>query len=925
MTEKEEGKCTNNICDYCKIESTKLFRCSKCRSVYYCSRKCQKKHWKVSHRLTCSISPDRNETSPPSAAEELINRKNNEKEKEMMLAWQDTMEELSKVSFSEARENLFCVENKLIPDTLKEEEEKANEMKQRKTNVRQSIPKKDQNVLNKQLSLFSEGEEYQESFIDSSRNNNLQKLIQSPKITKTSATALTEDNYTNYNHDKRSILPKSSNATFGRQELQPSYSQSQSKQHGNYTIEYLANISCYIITFIPSFGKNNLFSPSDKKKEKISSFPASTTTTTKLTDLYNKEDMNLIIHENTNGYDIMNNNNDLFLHIQLNHSHQTWMDICLPTKRKRRNQQNEERLYNDYNNSDHNTKNYNQLLYILEDCIYIRIPTKVNDITNHDSLSSLSDIESGSEMNPYIYTHLLSTLSSSQEFHQQYKQQQLKYLEEINQLQCRSCNFNLIQNYLNKNTTDGGEEEHQQVISTTNNNIKSDTKINRILPLPTGYWNEIADYIMCGKPNSAELLNQTIFFENPLNSSDNNKTIQQGLVLEDGNVLVIQSDDLIQESVMFIPHVEHYGGRSINENEVQEEDGDGLEYRGVRSWKDRDEISSLIMNSTKTTCTICCAQCCSILGFSPGSPFSKQVKNTKEQKLKSINIRLYKHRLTCNVNNFFDQQNRQDQENNSQNFDNMDTGAGNMASTLSFPPPVTLLPTLQFHTIGSFIAKEMIRYAQSQAVFKFIVFDHDSNNKKNNLSLSTMKRKTPAIKLKLLSWDTKMTSNHGDLYQKQKSCFSYLSSPHNGDERNSNIPMFSNVLKVIFEEIEYDGNNDSKKNHHQTTDNNDINDISNLSWTFDFCCLPDNNDNTDQNNIHHQPQSSSSSNASVGLYLQSDEFNELRQILFHGYNYFNKSTHQAQLLMNKKRKMANSANGSNGLLAGLSVLQFLQE
>ena len=47
-----EGLLEGFHCENCKKDATK--RCSKCKSVWYCSRECQVQNWK-DHKATCII------------------------------------------------------------------------------------------------------------------------------------------------------------------------------------------------------------------------------------------------------------------------------------------------------------------------------------------------------------------------------------------------------------------------------------------------------------------------------------------------------------------------------------------------------------------------------------------------------------------------------------------------------------------------------------------------------------------------------------------------------------------------------------------------------------------------------------------------------------------------------------------------------
>jgi len=110
----------------------------------------------------------------------------------------------------------------------------------------------------------------------------------------------------------------------------------------------------------------------------------------------------------------------------------------------------------------------------------------------------------------------------------------------------------------------------------------------------------------------------------------------------------------------------------------------GAMYRGERSWRDLTGGA-----------TLCCSQCCSILGYASISADNREVE---------ASYRLYKHRL------------------------------GKVSK----------------HTCGSFISHEMFRYAESQAVFSFYVVKDTSS--------SALHSSVECLLLKLLSWDTKIAT-----------------------------------------------------------------------------------------------------------------------------------------------------------------------
>ena len=42
-----------NKCQCCGVSSPDLKKCTRCKSVYYCDKVCQKRDWKERHKNTC--------------------------------------------------------------------------------------------------------------------------------------------------------------------------------------------------------------------------------------------------------------------------------------------------------------------------------------------------------------------------------------------------------------------------------------------------------------------------------------------------------------------------------------------------------------------------------------------------------------------------------------------------------------------------------------------------------------------------------------------------------------------------------------------------------------------------------------------------------------------------------------------------------
>lgn len=48
-------QCANSSCEKKEEEPGSFKRCGRCQRVSYCSRECQKEHWKNGHRIVCKI------------------------------------------------------------------------------------------------------------------------------------------------------------------------------------------------------------------------------------------------------------------------------------------------------------------------------------------------------------------------------------------------------------------------------------------------------------------------------------------------------------------------------------------------------------------------------------------------------------------------------------------------------------------------------------------------------------------------------------------------------------------------------------------------------------------------------------------------------------------------------------------------------
>jgi len=256
----------------------------------------------------------------------------------------------------------------------------------------------------------------------------------------------------------------------------------------------------------------------------------------------------------------------------------------------------------------------------------------------------------------------------------------------------------------------------------------------------------------------------------------------------------------------------------------------GVLFRGRRSW--RDSVGGA---------TVCCNQCCSILGYaSLEEPDS---------------CRLLKHRLCAKE--------ERKKSSNTSDTETIDYFASNTCST--------------------FIACELTRYAESQAVFTFMIFNGDSNGK--------------ILLLKLLSWNTLM------VISKRK---------ENNYEDQEQENQFERVAKVIYEEI------DNPSHNLFTSDNSDVQDPMNFTWGgLDLCCPPTDQGVSNQSstlNKDGEAVISSESTACVEIHLPGDEWVQLKEALCTGSTFIPKEIAKVTIQL----KLGNEEGRDS---ASMSVLQ----
>jgi hypothetical protein len=281
---------------------------------------------------------------------------------------------------------------------------------------------------------------------------------------------------------------------------------------------------------------------------------------------------------------------------------------------------------------------------------------------------------------------------------------------------------------------------------------------------------------------------------------------KRSIAMQDSNVICLHKDDF--GASVCILAVDGYGepseerkrsngkNQSLSQMLLDETSDTSAAVRGSRTW--RDAVGGA---------TICCAQCCSPLGFA-----SLESPET---------YRLLNHRLSM-------------QSNPSGSFKSI---------------PVT--------SCASFIARELIRYAEAKAIFTFIVSPESSTD-----------HRPQCLLLRLLSWDAVMAWDF--------------------QSESSFQPRFRRVAKIVYEVT------DDKLSPGGGHNSDDI-----TSWVWggvDLCCTPD---------MQMDPSSMVTQNNSdqvvstVRLRLPEDEWDEVKQSLHHspGGIAFSKSVVDATILV----------------------------
>ena len=309
-------------------------------------------------------------------------------------------------------------------------------------------------------------------------------------------------------------------------------------------------------------------------------------------------------------------------------------------------------------------------------------------------------------------------------------------------------------------------------------------------------------------------------------------TAKKGIAFEDEVTLVMNMEDLTNVCVLAVDGLGEQESSMFHPNVQDEKESnpvqdlakDHISYRGEREWKD-----------SVGGATLCCSICCSNIG---------NVSLTE-----GSTCRLYKHRL----------------------------------SSCSPEGKDHVSP----NTCGTFVAKELVRYLENQAIFTFAIYGRMDGNSDDTYD---------CIVLKVLSWNTMMAV-----------------------KEVKELLQFQKCVKVLYEVIDL---NKMPKEQNKATGL----DPMSFSWGgVDLCCPPNQTTFHTMNSVQGDDQISSSSvtkgdteaeKASVTMYLYGEDWLDLKQCLEKGSIFFSKEMSATTAALKFGRNEATDST------ATLSFLQF---
>eukprot|EP00978_Attheya_sp_CCMP212_P032398 scaffold126239_cov55-Attheya_sp.AAC.2 len=387
--------------------------------------------------------------------------------------------------------------------------------------------------------------------------------------------------------------------------------------------------------------------------------------------------------------------------------------------------------------------------------------------------------------------------------------------------------------------------------------------ISHVWPLPTHHWDEITDYLTCYDGQAAI----------PFAASSSSAI--PGVALEDATTWVLHPDDLLANSHCLLA-VEAYG-----ENPAL----DTIPTAAATTTSTTTATSSPTTSPSSDKSTafqvgggggpnvwkpavggipVCCTHCCSPLGIATQSETDYSDDTTKTDDTHHTNVRP-------------------------------------ASSTLRLWKHLVHSPSLkQSFRMASFMAQEMVRYAESQAIYTFVVTTTPSYE---------TNRGSKKIQLRLISWDTSVASQPR-LGEKRA-----MRGDDNNDSAMDTLS-FVTAVKVLYQIVDETTTKEEGGETHLSGDDQeemqlDFTARRGGAWTtLDLCCPPG-----VEGNATSAPSSSSLQQTSVHIHLACHEWTTLLDSLSASSMYFPPSVRDATIALKLgKEAMAQKENIGIGIL-----------
>jgi hypothetical protein len=780
-------------CDYCGKISPSNLRCSKCQSVWYCDRSCQSSAWDHPSTTKTSVGcgdDDRGKGERCGHREicRQLRRKNKKKQSTLV----ELMQHVQTLDCNEAYRRMCLAQDEI--QRLKSS-----------TLLGETIPQHHNNE--QQLNQLQR--HYEPNPTDRTIQNKNDREIANANSESKSPIATTDRE----SEKVRIITPNPDDDAHAPDKLPPPPVHSSYRRKvsgvwlglgGKISIEYLPNVKCYNVMLHRSTPTN---STTDEGIDDPGNWIPKSQNELYCT-MTPRVMTNDDVHDNFEVKLYQCENDTIEGHIVL-------LSTILPTPPLWRMSHKKE------GSDDAVLSNVN--ISLDENSISLRIHLVQN---RHQATTPMTTTESEN----LVDILLLGTDTSTSSF----SPHAITSAFDLNYLRCRSCHHPLLLRDIsitekNDNTSSSCHSDIRHPSDITKNTTTS--IIQSVLPLPSGYWDDISDYLMCYDGQAS------------VDFTSSSTCAIARTALEDDAILVLHRSDL--DVVAGVCALDALGG-GYGEHSTMEgyrkhymANGAGSDNEGgesgaaFRVWKDRAAIHGMKAK------TATCATCYSTLGY-----VSEHDNDT---------FRLYKHLLDCGKKLNVD-------DGNAYN----DCGGRQLAAAAAAAAAGG--GAFSKYSIASFLARELVRYAESDAVYTFIVGISDVND------WTRMGRSNPGkcILLRTLGWDTPMSTVEGGTMSDDN---------EDGDDVFPDYPLcFQKVVKVIFEEV---------KDSNVLTASQQSNGDDPIEWTWggtDFCCPPPlmQNDMIVQNRV-----------SSVGMFLSEREWCELKDALHRSSDYFPKAVNDA--------------------------------